>query len=256
MRQLSFDYSISLRFTCPVARHTFLLRCIPPSFPSQRILDVTLALSPCVPYSVQRDAFGNLLQTGCIEDAHEAFSYSVRGTAQIDTQARAAEPLHPMYRYPSACTRADGALRAFAQSLPLAGPPTGQAMQIAQAVHEALAYTPGVTDVKTTAAQAFALKKGVCQDFAHIFITAARMRGIPARYANGLPMGEGASHAWAEIYDGGRWVGVDPTRNRLVGDDYVRFCVGRDFDDCAIERGVFLGVASQAQTVRVRVEEQ
>ena len=119
-----------------------------------------------------------------------------------------------------------------------------------------MTYAPGETGVATTAAQAYASGRGVCQDFAHVYLALARQAGLAARYANGLPEGEGASHAWCEAWLDGCWTGIDPTRGRWTDEGYIRFGVGRDFGDCPIERGVFLGLTDQRQKVFMRVSEQ
>ena len=81
-------------------------------------------------------------------------------------------------------------------------------------------------------------------------------RGLSARYVNGLPEGEGASHAWCEVWLDGVWTGIDPTRGRWTDESYIRFGIGRDFADCPMERGVFLGGANQCQTVFMKVSQQ
>ena len=82
--------------------------------------------------------------------------------------------------------------------------------------------------VTTTASQAFAARKGVCQDFAHIAIVALRAAGVPARYVSGLAIGEGTTHAWVQAHIGGVWRGFDPTRNVRVDEGYLPIAVGRD----------------------------
>ena len=134
--------------------------------------------------------------------------------------------------------------------------PRQLAWALAQAVHDRIAYVPGATGVATTAAQAFAAGQGVCQDFAHIYLALARNAGLAARYVNGLPEGEGASHAWCEVWLDGIWTGIDPTRLQWTDEGYLRFGIGRDFGDCPIERGVFVGNADQQQTVFMRVSAQ
>jgi transglutaminase-like putative cysteine protease len=96
------------------------------------------------------------------------------------------------------------------------------------AIHETVAYTPGTTTTETTAEEALAAKTGVCQDHAHIFISAARLSGLPARYVSGYLLMEGeteqvATHAWAEAHIPGLgWVGFDPANNMCPDDRYVR----------------------------------
>lgn len=253
---LRFFYDILLEFDAPVTGHAFALRCIPPSFPGQEILDAALDLDPQVPYARQRDGFGNLLQIGRVEGPHDHFRYTVRGTARLDPGSRRAEPCHPVFRFPSAYTAASPDMADYLQTLDLPEPPAERAWALAQAVRARMTYAPGETCVATTAAQAFGSGRGVCQDFAHIYLALARQAGLPARYANGLPEGEGASHAWCEVWLDGYWTGIDPTRGRWTDGRYIRFGVGRDFGDCPIERGVFLGLAAQRQTVFTRVSRQ
>lgn len=255
-RSLTFFYDISLQFDQPVRSHAFALRCIPPSFPGQEILDVSLSLDPQVPYVRQRDGFGNLLQIGRVEEPHDHFRYTVRGCARLDRSLRAPERAHPVFRFPSAYTLPDPAMGDFLAGLDLPAAPRERAWALSRAVGERISYTPGVTGTATTAAEAFASGAGVCQDFAHIYLALARQAGLTARYANGLPEGEGASHAWCEVWLDGLWTGIDPTRGRWTDESYIRFGVGRDFGDCPIERGVFLGITEQKQTVFMTVREQ
>lgn len=85
-------------------------------------------------------------------------------------------------------------------------------------VFKAFVYTPGSTTIRTTAEQALAQRSGVCQDYAHVMLAVCRHCGLAARYIAGLLGGEGATHAWVEIYHNGRWIGFDPTHNRMVDD--------------------------------------
>ena len=120
-------------------------------------------------------------------------------------------------------------------------------------VNEHFTYTPGETNVMTTAGEAFVTGKGVCQDYAHVLITLCRMAGMPARYVSGLFVGEGASHAWTEIWMDGLWYGIDPTHNCPADEKYLKLCIGRDYSDCPLERGVFSGWAKQTQKVFTKV---
>lgn len=252
-RRLEFFYDITLEFDVPVTEHCFVLRCLPAHFPGQQVLDAQLILHPDTSYTCQRDGFGNLLQIGRIDAPHTYFQYTASGTVCLDMQSRQAEPDNPLYRYPSVYTAPSPALRQLVQSLSLPPDTRRKAWALVEAVQHTMHYQPGVTGVSTTAADAFALGQGVCQDYAHIYLSLARLCGLSARYVNGLPQGEGASHAWCEVWLNGVWTGIDPTRAQWTDDGYIRFCVGRDFADCPIERGVFLGGANQQQTVFMKV---
>ena len=252
-RDLHFFYDIRLEFDAPVSEHAFVLRCLPPSFPGQEVLEAALELDPRVPYTVQRDGFGNLTQSGRIAPPHDHFRYTVRGAARLDPALRRPEPDTPIFRYPSAYTAPSPAILDYHRLLSLPGENGARAWALSQAVRARMRYVPGVTGLSTTAAQAFDAGQGVCQDYAHLYLALARLSGLSARYVNGLPEGEGASHAWCEVWLDGIWTGIDPTRGQWADAGYLRFGVGRDFGDCPIERGVFLGRANQRQTVFMKV---
>lgn len=256
MKYLFFESTTTLTFDAPVVDHHFLLRCLPPSFPGQRILSSVLQITPSVPYTLSYDGFGNMTETGCIKFPHTEFVYATSGRVEICEEERMTEKLHPLFRFPSRYTAMTEEMKDFAHNLLLKGSALEKSEVLAQAIYEHMTYTPGVTNTHTLAQQAFSTGQGVCQDYSHIFIAMSRYLGIPARYANGAPLGEGPSHAWTEVYVDGKWVGIDPTHNRLVGEDYVRFCVGRDFADCALERGILVGKANQTQITTGKVVEQ
>lgn len=96
-------------------------------------------------------------------------------------------------------------------------------------------------------------RAGVCQDYAHIFLSLLRLKGIPARYVTGMLRGEGESHAWVELALGAYWYGLDPTNDCVVAGEHVRIACGRDYRDCRISQGVFYGGARQTQQVQVSV---
>jgi transglutaminase-like putative cysteine protease len=124
------------------------------------------------------------------------------------------------------------------------------------AVLDAVDYVQSSTDAQTTAAQALKLGRGVCQDHAHIFISAARLRGVPARYVAGYLMadGEEQTHAWAEAYvpDLG-WVGFDPANRRSPTENYVRLCAGLDAADAAPLRGSVQAARAEKLAVAVNI---
>jgi len=125
-----------------------------------------------------------------------------------------------------------------------------QACGIMNWIHENFQYQAGVTDVETHIEKAFELRRGVCQDYAHVMIGMCREVGLPARYVSGYlyngPMdhliGNQASHAWVEVnIPMVGWVGFDPTNNTLVDQRFVKVAVGRDYSDVAPIQGVYMG---------------
>ncbi|MBE8712149.1 transglutaminase family protein [Sphingobacterium hungaricum] len=122
-------------------------------------------------------------------------------------------------------------------------------------------YIKGITAVNTTIDEILELKAGVCQDFAHVLTAMLRLTGIPARYVSGYicpnrdgMRGEGATHAWAEVYlpEYG-WFGLDPTNNCIANENHVRLAVGRNFADCSPVKGVYKGSSEHIMEVNVSV---
>ncbi|GHU59195.1 transglutaminase [Clostridia bacterium] len=256
MKWLFFHYDTFLEFYNPVREHQFALRCMPATNGRQRVVRADVTIQPATEQSLITDGFGNLTQTGFIESEHTSFHYGVTGEVFVSPDNKDKAPLNPVFCYPSELTKPSSEMYEFLENLKI-----GElliydiALKLTEEIYTYFTYVTGSTNVNTTAAEAFAAKTGVCQDYTHVFLSFARTLGIPARYANGLLVGEGVTHAWAEVYIDGAWVGFDPTNNRAVTDDYIRFCVGRDFEDCPIERGVFLNPSTQRQTIQIRVFE-
>ena len=115
-------------------------------------------------------------------------------------------------------------------------------------LHDSIRYVEGATEVTTDAADAWEVKSGVCQDFAHLALGVLREARIPARYVSGYlhpstdpVVGEevtGESHAWIEWWDG-EWVGFDPTNARPAGEQHVLVARGRDYEDVPPLRGIY-----------------
>ena len=162
----------------------------------------------------------------------------------------------------SGLTHCDAALGAFADEVAAkAGANTlNRLHDLMGAVNQGVAFDKTATTSTATAAQAFALKKGVCQDLTHVFITAARRMGIPARYVSGhLVRTDGdteqeAAHAWAEAFVPGLgWVAFDPTNDLCATDAYVRVAVGLDYLGAAPVRGSRYGGGEERLDVKLRV---
>lgn len=148
---------------------------------------------------------------------------------------------------PSERTAPDGALAQAAAEVARHGAQGLELADLATAwVHRAMAYVSGVSGVHTTAAQALAAGRGVCQDYAHVLIAICRLLGLPSLYVSGHLLGEGGTHAWVEVLlpasDGsGRaeaWP-LDPTHGRRAGSTYVSVAVGRDYGDVAPTSGSY-----------------
>ena len=159
----------------------------------------------------------------------------------------------------------------YAQSLFTPGRPLlAVARELMHRIHADFEYETTATDVNTPALEALALRKGVCQDLAHVMLGCLRSQGLPARYVSGYLLtepppgqprlvGSDASHAWVSVYlpgeadQPGEWTDLDPTNDRAPGEDYVRLAIGRDYSDVSPMRGVIHGGSNQVLRVAVTV---
>jgi transglutaminase-like putative cysteine protease len=140
----------------------------------------------------------------------------------------------------------------------------GQALM--HSIYVGFRYEPGATHSDTPPLEAFRARHGVCQDFAHVMIIAARSQGIPAAYVSGYLrtypppgrsrlVGADAMHAWAVLWCGEElgWIGFDPTNDRLAGTDHIVIAMGRDYGDVSPLDGVFHGGSRQTMDYSVDV---
>ncbi len=257
MKRYRYNYQSIIHFNATVVRHFFKLRCLPCENACQKIGREKLYLHPAVSLCHDTDFFGNRTQYGHTLEEHDSFVFTSSGVVELMPYCIPESTVPPIFRIGSHFTAPSREIIAFSRSLPLAGCSDARekALRIAGALHHHMAYTPGSTDNSTTAAQAFQRAQGVCQDYAHIFIALCHLNGIPARYANGFMQGIGFTHAWAEVYHDGRWIGVDPTNNNLIEYGYIKIAHGRDAADCPVNRGVYIGGSGQYSEIRVITEE-
>lgn len=214
------------------------------------------------------DGFGNPVATHTIDRSVDTVRLSVRG--HVDTHdlhgvhgvhGDGNEALPPMfYLSGTELTASTPEIAALAEAAAGDGTELERLHRLSNGVRDHVDYLPYVTHAETTAAEAFAARMGVCQDHAHVLITAARTLGFPARYVSGYlcPIADAAaaSHAWAEIFvnDLG-WVGFDAANRQSPDERYVRIACGRDYRDAAPVRGVRLGGVAETLEVDVSIAE-
>ncbi len=262
MKTLKFDYRMTIDFSQPVTEHYFSLKCLPKTSARQEIIERRIKVSPNDYYEISYDGFGNETLYGVYQQAHQKFEVDVTGIARVDWAAYDQDAsLIYLYKMATGLTKMSSAMETFAREsieserFSIVGN-LNKAQMIMDAICEQIEYESGSTNIRTTAAEAFAQKKGVCQDYAHVMIAFCRYFDIPARYVAGMMIGEGYSHAWVEIYSNRRWYGFDPTNHLLIDSNYIILAVGRDYNDCVLNKGHFMGLCSQDQKIYVNVEEQ
>ncbi len=258
MKRYTYNYQTIIRFSALVTRHLFRLRCIPCSNGSQCVCRQSIHLLPRTRFLEDYDTFGNRMQYGSIMEEHDAFVFASSGEVRVQGYRLPEVSPSAMYRVGSPLVQMSPQLWEFNRQLQQCMPQgtvRDKAAYLMDAVYGMMVYTPGATNVSTTAAQAYDMRKGVCQDYAHVLIALCRANGITARYVNGFLTGIGETHAWVEVYDGEAWIGLDPTHNTLIEYGYIKLSHGRDAGDCPVTRGVFMGMAVQTCEVRVVTEE-
>lgn len=261
MKTWQIKYELCDNFSTSIKWLTFVLRCFPYrcSCISADGLDCSIIPNPVSSWGT--DSFGNTILKGRFMQECIMFQAKIRfcvhsSYAEGSTESRPPYMLG-IYRSFSPMTRPGKKILGFARgfSPDPAASPVLQAEALMQRLYGNFSYVKGSTDCKSTAEQALQQGCGVCQDYAHIFLSLCRCFKICARYVAGAIPGEGESHAWAEVYEAGRWTGLDPTHNCRCDDSYVPFATGRDSLDCSLNRGNFRGPARQKQYVGLIMSE-
>ncbi len=258
MKKLNFSFSTKLSFDDNVYNHSFALRCIPVDNNVQKILDIDFRINPAVSTQYTTDAFGNNVISGYIKNEHRYLDFYIKGTAQIDSTQKADDFL-PCYLYQSSYTQPNDEISAFYDNIKNqcgSFASNDRILYFSQKIFDFMTYEKNVTSTETKASEAFILKKGVCQDYSHIMLSLLRLDKIPCRYIAGLSSCAGETHSWIEFWDGSGWIGFDPANNCFVNDDYLVLSKGRDFGDCAIDRGVMFGsYTRQMQLISSKLEQ-
>jgi transglutaminase-like putative cysteine protease len=212
---------------------------------------------------LRRDAYGNVVAwlraervTSAIEFRLAAVIERVRDDGPTLLPAEALRSPHLLR--PTPLTGADERLRAMAAGISAeAADPEERGERICDAVSAAISYGNGVTSVRTTAAEALAAGRGVCQDFAHVMLALCHLVELPARYVSGHLLGQGGTHAWVEVIvpraDQAEAVAFDPCNGRRTDCGYVTVATGRDYSDVAPTSGSYVGTSSGRLTADRRV---
>jgi transglutaminase-like putative cysteine protease len=267
------------RYPVPVHESHTIVHLQPRSDLSQYCTRYELIVVPRSRVFTYSDRYGNDVQHFGVLPEHKLLDVVARSqVVTVRGEPTAPEPLPRRlidddptrdelwdFLHESTYIHFDAELDALAAEVGEPGPDDDVAAWLGHAshhIHETFTYGTGVTSVHATVAESIGLRSGVCQDFAHVLVALCRRAGIPARYVSGYVhsgggemLGAEASHAWAEAYLGPRgWVGVDPTNDTWIGDQFVRIAMGRDYRDVSPVRGVYRGASASTMSVDVAVE--
>ena len=258
-----YDYETPSKYVIQSLRKT------PRNFEGQFVRTWWIEAEPFTKILKEEDGFGNRVHTLSLTGPIDGLTVKVSG--HVDTFDTAGiirgtyEPFPPdLYLSETPLTAPTPAIRDFARDIQGKHPdeklPRLHALM--EAVRDRMAFDTGVTDTFTAAGDAFDAGHGVCQDFAQIFIAAARSIGIPARYVGGYFLradgetDQEAGHAWAEAFvpDLG-WIGFDPVHCFCVTEQHVRVAVALDYRGAAPVRGIQKGGTGERMAVSVTVKE-
>jgi transglutaminase-like putative cysteine protease len=286
-------YDVRQTTTCayasPVAHARHVLRLTPIPRSGQRVHLAALQIMPEPTLRREgQDFFGNRLTWIEIEEPHRTLTVklaarvSVDAAAELDANATPTweavreeafatsdiglhSPAH--FLFPSRMVSLDPEIRDYTrESFPPGRPVLDAAVELMNRLKGDITYDTGATTVTTMPPMSFALRRGVCQDFAHIMISGLRGIGLPAAYVSGylrtMPrsdptrlQGADAMHAWVLVWCGAEtgWIGLDPTNAVIASDQHVVLAVGRDYTDVAPMDGVIVGSGGQEIDVAVNV---
>jgi transglutaminase-like putative cysteine protease len=245
------------------------LRLTPRNHDGQYVITWRIDVSEDCRLDAHEDAFGNIVHAFTVEGPLHELRVLVEG--ELETEAThgivrgAVERFPPsLYLRETALTRVDAAIVEFARNCRDGMPSDRLSVlhRLMEGVRSEIVYDTDPTHVGTTAAEAFALRRGVCQDLTHIFIAAARSLGTPARYIGGYfhrvdgVIQQEAGHAWAEAFipELG-WVAFDAANGICATDAHVRVAVGLDYLGAAPVRGTRYGGGGERLAVTVHVDQ-
>ncbi len=278
-------YDVRQTTTCsyatPVAQARHVLRLTPVSRDGERVHVAALQIVPAPAHRREgQDFFGNRLTWIEIDQPHQTLTVKLSARVAVDAAVVPAPqttpaweavreaafatndigPLSPAhFLFPSRIVSLDPEIRDYIrQSFQPGRAILEAAIELIGRMKADIVYEIGATTVTTTPPMSFALRRGVCQDFAHIMISGLRGIGLPAAYVSGYLrsaprtdatrlQGSEAMHAWVLLWCGAAagWIGLDPTNAILASEDHVTLAIGRDYTDVAPMDGVILGSGGQ-----------
>jgi transglutaminase-like putative cysteine protease len=271
------------RFTyeTTISESVMEVRMQPRSEGPQRCLNFALTTSPAARVMTYQDNDGNNVHHFDIPGSHALLTVTMDALVDCD-------PVRPLpYRLgPAGWAQLDAltaggtyweylTASAFARPTPLldhlkgelglqrGNDPIVMLRRLMGEMYRRFEYAPQSTRVDSPIDDALKERRGVCQDFAHIFIALVRPLGVPARYVSGYLFRDldshdrstdGATHAWVEaLLPELGWVGFDPTNNLIAEDRHIRAAVGRDYHDVPPTRGIYKGLSTVRNELAVAV---
>ncbi|MEO5772958.1 MAG: transglutaminase family protein [Sphingomicrobium sp.] len=267
MMQLNVLHRTSYRFTRPLTNAIQLLRLTPTSCLTQTVLDWRIDVGCDARLRETHDGYGNCVHMLYVDDPVSELVITATGRVITENRAGVVEGLandlpHEVFLRSTALTAPEDGLRALAaEVLGSATDPLSRLHALNALIQQRMTFDPGVTGTATPAAKSYEARRGVCQDFAHIFIAGARLCEIPARYVSGHlfrkdDSAQDAGHAWAEAWVPALgWIAFDPAHGICADDAYIRIAAGLDYGDAAPVAGTRRGGGTESMSVEVMVSQ-
>ena len=264
--RIRISHATTYHYDTPPTGVTQILRLTPRNYDGQYVASWRIDLSRDCLLHQHEDAFGNITHAFTADGPFATLAVAVEGEIEtLETHGvvtGAVERFPPsLYLRETSLTEPDPAIVELAQGA-RAADTLGTLHKLLGALHAEMTFDTDPTQTTTTAAEAFKLRRGVCQDITHVFIAAARQIGIPARYIGGHfyradgVIAQDAGHAWAEAHvEKLGWVGFDPTNGISTTDAHVRVAAGLDYLGAAPVRGTRYGGSGETLKVAVHVDQ-
>jgi transglutaminase-like putative cysteine protease len=266
--RLKIRHQTFYQYDIAAASAVQILRLTPRSHEGQFVQKWRVEIDADCKLDRGEDAFGNIVHTFSVDGPIHAMMITAEGELDMaDTggSLKGTTEYFPLglWLRETRLTKADPAIKVYARHhfSSEGGQILATLHALMRAINTDFSFMVGETDATTTATEAFASKKGVCQDLAHVFVACARSLGIPARYAGGYylrtdKVEQDAGHAWAEVHVNGLgWIGFDPANGLCTTDRHVRVAIGADYLDAAPIRGSRIGGTGEKLKVMVDVRE-
>jgi len=266
--RIAIKHTTHYQYGAPPAHGLTRLRLMPKTTHGQHIVSWTMDLAGAAIEAEYDDQHANRTTLISLEPDGRTLEVTCSGVVDTVDNAGILGPhvgYMPLWVFcqPTPLTRPGPGIRALANRVVSQEAGTLEMLHaLSAAVLDLVDYRIGETSAETSAEQAVAAGAGVCQDHAHVFIAAARLRGIPARYVSGYLLlddrvEQDAGHAWAEAHVAGLgWVGFDISNQISPDERYVRVATGCDYSEAAPITGMTLGGSGGDLSVKVAVAQQ
>ncbi|WP_071058249.1 transglutaminase family protein [Pelistega sp. MC2] len=256
--KLQIDHSTQYFYANSAKRSIQILRVTPQTLAHQRVLSWQLTL-PRISEEFF-DGFGNFCTVLNVTEPHNVLNIHAQGIVEIDNKSEYSNDDRvpaDIFLNTTGLTHCSADMYEFTQKYTVGVGNRSSLSRLSQAILEYIPYTPGATNVATTAVQSFEAKQGVCQDHTHVFLACARSIGVPTRYVSGYLYVEEenhlASHSWAEAYLNNHWFVFDVSNQLFQPRQHVQLAVGLDYNDAAPLRGMRQGGGQEQMEFLVRV---